>query len=262
MKKNKYFTLTIMTVVLFISGVSSLDSNHFLNQDEMEKYLKNAPILSIEKDLELGRTNFWRITLNDGKKERRAIFKHVDRPRPHILSDSYKYELAAYKLNKMLSLNIVPPLVERTINNQEGSLQLLVENVITERERALKKIKPKNPQEFKNDLDLINLFRILVHDQSSDTNDILIQLDNWKVWRVDFSMAFFPSSDILPESRIERCSKSLFKNLMDIKNRHLEKELDPYLNKREINGLIERKNTIIRTIRNLIKLNGEEAVLF
>jgi hypothetical protein len=212
--------------------------------------------------LELGRTNFWWVTLKDEEKERRAIFKHVNRPRPTLLPDCYKYEIAAYKLNKLIGLNIVPPIVERKINNQTGSLQILIEGYITERDREIRKIQPKSIQEFKNDLDVIKVFETLVYDQCGDIGDTLIQLDNWKIWRVDFSEAFSPSSDILPDCRIERCSKILYKNLLDINNNKLEKELDDYLNKREINALFERKIIVIETIRNLIKQKGEEAVLF
>lgn len=260
-RKNKYLSI-IIVVILSLFYASSLGNNNSQKQEEMEKYLKNASIVSIEKNLEMGRTGFWRVTLNEGKKERRAIFKHVNRPRPTLLPDCYKYEIAAYKLNNMLCLNIVPPVVERKINNQTGSLQLLLENVMTERDREIRKIKPKNPPEFKNNLDVIQIFEILVYDQCGDTGDTLIQLDNWKVWRVDFSEAFSPSQDILPECRIERCSETLYKNLLEIKNRKLEKELDPYLNKGEINALIERKLRVIKKIKYLIKKKGKKKVLF
>ncbi|HZX11378.1 MAG TPA: hypothetical protein VFG01_10585 [Acidobacteriota bacterium] len=264
MKKtnNKFLSILVVFMVLFLSCSFSIKSKNSINQDEIEKFLKNAPITSIKKNLEMGRTNQWRVALKDGEKEITAIFKHVNRPRPALLPDCYKYEIAAFNLNKMLGLNIVPPTVERKINNQIGSLQLLIEKVMTERDRQIRNIQPKNPQEFNKDLDVIKIFEILVYDQCSDINDTLIQLDNWKVWRVDFSEAFSPSPDIPPECRIERCSENLYEKLLDINNSRLESELDPYLNKREINALLERKNIIIRTIINLIKQYGKEAVLF
>jgi len=260
--RNKYLALLGVFLILTLFYASSIEKENFIDQEETEKYLKNASIVSIQKNLEMGRTNFWRVVLDKEEKELKAIFKHVNRPRPGLLPDCYKYEIAAYSLNKMLGLNIVPPVVEREINNQTGSLQILIENVMTERDREIRGIKPENPQEFKNRLDVIHVFEKLVHDQYKDTHDILIQLDNWKIWRVDFSEAFLPSSATLNQSPVDRCSEDLYKNLLNIKNKRLEKELNPYLNKKEINALIERKDIIVKTIQNLIKKKGEKSVLF
>jgi hypothetical protein len=37
--------------------------------------------------------------------------------------ESYKSEIAAYKLDRMLDLNMVPPTVERRFDNKEASAQ-------------------------------------------------------------------------------------------------------------------------------------------
>ena len=42
---------------------------------------------------------------------------------------SYKSEIAAYQVDKLLNLNIVPLTVEREINGEKGSLQLWVHNM-------------------------------------------------------------------------------------------------------------------------------------
>lgn len=261
-RSKKFSTFLVIFIFLSLSYLTPNQNKKSLNRDELEKYLKNAEIVSIEKDLELGRTNFWIVTLSDGIKERKAIFKHVNRPRPSLLPDCYKYEIAAYRLNKMLNLNIVPPVVERKIENQTGSIQLLIENVITDRDRRLRNIKPENLNEFKNDLDIILVFENLACDQCRDSSDILIESDHWKVWRVDFSEAFPPSSASLELCQIERCSKALYHRLLDLDNNKLKTELDPYLNEKEINFLLERKQLIIKTLKNLIEKKGEKQVLF
>jgi len=261
-RKNKVFAFLSLFIVLSLSYSLPFENIESFNQDEMEIYLKNAEVISIERDLELGRTNFWTITLNDGNKERKAIFKHVNRPRPLLLPDCYKYEIAAYQLNKILGLNVVPPVVERKINHYTGSVQLLIEKAMTDRDRKMRGIEPENPDEFKNDLDIINIFEILVYDQCRDSSDTLIQLDKWKVWRVDFSEAFSPSTLIFNDCQIQRCSRILYNRILALANNQLEKELDTYLNKNEINALLERKHMIIKTIKHLIKQKGEDQVLF
>ena len=50
-------------------------------------------------------------------------------------SDSWKNEVAAYELDKLLGTRLVPPTVERTISGSKGSLQMWVEGVMTEADR-------------------------------------------------------------------------------------------------------------------------------
>jgi len=260
--KNRFFCF--LGIVMFVSASYPFPykQEKSLFPEETEKFLLTAEVVSIEKHLEIGRTNFWKVLLNDGKKELKAIFKYVNRSRPSLFSDSYKYEIAAYKVNKILGINLVPPVVERKINGQTGSLQIMIENVLTERNRKIQNIEPEKPDVFKNDIDTIKIFEILVNDQCNDSEDILIQKDDWKVWRVDFSEAFSPSSDILLKCKIERCPKILYTRLLELDENELIMLLDSYLNEKEIHALLERKQLIVKTIDELIKQNGENQVLF
>ena len=42
--------------------------------------------------------------------------------------ESYKAEIAAYKFDRLLGLNMVPPIVERNMNGSNGAAVLWVEN--------------------------------------------------------------------------------------------------------------------------------------
>ncbi len=260
--KNKLIYLLVILVISPILHAPPYESEKSLCNQETENLLLNSEVILIEKNLEMGRTDFWKVALKDGEKELKALFKHVNRLRPALLPDSYKYEIAAYKLNKMLGLCIVPPVIERKINGQIGSLQLMIENLFTERERKIKNLIPENSQQFQNDLDVIKIFEILVSDQCYDSPDIIIQSDTWRVWRVDFSEAFSPSSFDPDKCSIQRCSKDLFENLNSLDKSDLKTLLKLYLNKEEINFLLERRQDIIKTIKNLIKQKGEQEVLY
>ncbi len=260
--KNRIFCFLGILMLFSASYLSPYKQEKSLFLEETEDFLLTAEVISIEKNLELGRTNFWKVLLADGETELNAMFKHVNRPWPSLLPDSYKYEIAAYKINKILELHLVPPVVERTINGQTGSLQLMIENILTDRDRRIQNIEPKKPGEFKNDLDTVTIFEILVNDQCNDSEDILIQKDDWKVWRVDFSEAFSPSSDISLKCPIKRCPRILYTRLLELDESELKKMLDSYLNEREIDALLDRNHSIIKTIDDLIKQNGENEVLF
>jgi len=236
-------------------------------QKELEAYLKRANVGTILKGAQGGRSEAWTISLNDGKTSRRGLFKYIDVRRPTNFPISYKYELAAYELTKLLKIDIVPPVVEREIQEpkgqkRKGSLQVFVEGCMTERDRALKKIDPPNGQAFADALEEINVFEILTSCDHLSPRDILIHKETWRVCRVDFAEAFDPSPEFLPEAVIRRCSKRLYKGLLDLSPLDVEATLKPYLNPGEIKGLLERRNLIIDKIKNLVKEKGEAAVLF
>jgi len=237
-------------------------SQENLRQKDIENYLRTARVISDIIDPQAGRTEGWIISLDDGKIARRGYFKHMNRTRPHFIPDSYKYEIAAYELNKLLNLDIVPPLVEREINGMKGSLQILIEDFMKESERKRRKIEPPDPINFQNTLEEINVFENLVYDECFDADDTFVQKKDWKVWRIDYSEAFAPFSDKMPGCKITRCSKKLYQNLMKLEDDVIKAKLTPYLNEEELNALLNRKKLIIEKIKQLIKERGEESVLF
>ncbi len=231
-------------------------------QKEMEDYLKKAEIVQVEKDKIMGRTALWEITLDNGEVSRKAYFKYIDRSRPKIPPDSFKYEIAAYELSKLLGLEIIPPSVEREIEGINGSLQIGIKEFITESYRKRSGDIPPDAEKFQRTIEIIRIFENLVYDECNDADDIFIQKEDWKVWRIDFTEAFFPSPELILNCEITCCSRKLYKNLQNISNDLIKTRLFHYLNKKEIEALLERKNIILKKIKKLIKEREEEAVLW
>jgi hypothetical protein len=237
-----------------------------MKQKELEDYLRKAKVCPGKQRVGR-RTEAWLLCLTDGKVERRGFFRLTNRLRPHHIPDSYKYDIAAYELNKLLDLNIVPPTVEREVEGRKGSLALLIEKAITEETRRNNNIEPPDLESYKNSLEELTIFENLTYSASycakRDLPDILIiRTEDWKIWRVDFSEAFEPLPNLIPECHITRCSKRLYQNLQKLHNDDIKSKLSFYLNDEEISALLERKKIIIEKIKKLIEEQGEEAVLF
>lgn len=223
----------------------------------MEEYLHTANIVSIEKNTnESGRTDWWRITLNDGKNEKKAVFKWINRSRPTLLPDSYHYEIAAYELNKLLLLDIIPPVVEREIEGAKGSLQPYIEGCFPLSQLKRKGIEPPIPKDFQDALQELAVFENLTYCERNDPGDILIQEKEWKIYRVDFSEAFAPEKS-LPGPEFTRCSSQLYQRLQKLDIDEVKSKLSPYLNDEEIEALMERKNIILKKLETLMKEKGE-----
>ena len=269
MKNKKALTIIFFACFIFWSwhhGKSQTANQESAKQPELENYLRTAEI-GPHQQRAGRRTESWIVDLDDGKIKRQGFFKVTNRPRPHHLPDSYKYGIAAYELDKLLDLNLVPPFVEREIEGIKGSLQLLIKGFLKEGDRRRKNIEPPDPENFENTLEDLNVFENLTYSYSfckkRDLGDILIMhKEDWKVWRVDLSEAFAPSPELIPGCEITRCSKKLYQNLIKLEDKVVKAKLKKYLNDEEISTLLKRKKIIIEKIKQLIDEKGEESVLF
>jgi len=232
-----------------------------LSTKEMEDFLRTASVVGRGPGPG-GRTDAWRLTLEAGGTVRTALFKYIDRRRPDPLADSYKYEQAAYALDKYLILGYIPPIVEYRVDQTPGALQAFVANSISEADRKAQHLDPQDPEVFEKSMTDLRVFENLVYDDCQNEKDTLIRRDDWKIFRVDFSEAFAPKKDTVPRCDIRRCSRLLYKKLNGWDDKAVAGLMAPYLNEEEIRALNARRELIFRYIQKLIELAGEENVLF
>lgn len=227
----------------------------------MEKALRECKVVNTRKN-EPGRTSPWIITFTERCAVKRALFRYVDRPRPQPTADSYKYDIAAYELTKLLGVELIPAIVEREIDGREGTLQVLLENCIREKERKRRKMEPPDAKAFSNALETIKVFINLAYDDCYNSDDLYIHMEDWRVCRVDFSEAFAPIPELLPGCDITVCSRKLYDGLLKLDEETVKSTLSRYLSDEEIGALLIRRSLLVEKIKTLICEKGEDAVLF
>ena len=94
------------------------------DREELEHFLRKAKITE-RKKLGKGVTNPEKVRLELDGVVRYAIYKKVDKKH-----DNWRYEIAAYELDKLLGLGMVPPTVKRSIRGRKGCLQLWVTGTV------------------------------------------------------------------------------------------------------------------------------------
>lgn len=248
--------LALLPILSLASGSQDLSG------EAAEKFLRTAAVIEVEKDAQSGRTLPWLVTLEKDGRRMRAVFKYVHRPRPHPLAHSYRYELAAYELSKILGLVIVPPTVERTIEGMRGALQVYAEGCISEHDLERSKLKPPDPQDLRDRLDTIRLFEALSGDACGDADDTLIHADTWKVCRVDFAEAFPLGPELSEDCSLDRCPRSLYQRMLQMEPAATKRKLRSWLSRDEVEALCGRKGRIIALLEEKIRSRGEAAVLF
>ncbi len=125
-------TLFVVALVCLISSsvVRAADETT-LTKEQIETFLTTAKIVG-SKPAGKGITGSWRLTLSDGTTTHDAAFQAINETKPTMqlasgtelgFVDSYRYNIAAFRLAEMLGLDdIVPVYVERKWKGDSGSL--------------------------------------------------------------------------------------------------------------------------------------------
>lgn len=219
-----------------------------------------------------GATDPLRILIDCDGEQRSAVFKSVDEHHrgitrfefgdPEInFSDSYKYERAAYLLDRELGLNMVPVAVLRPFKGDRGAFVDWIENA-----SHLVKMKqqPTGPQvaHLAQQKHLMRLFDALILNVDRRPGNWLVDNENWKLYLIDHSRSFRVKED-LPEEFLDdhsRLSQDLYQRLQALDEARLTELLKDLLSKAQISSLLARRDGIVEKIDSDCLKNGEEQV--
>jgi hypothetical protein len=239
---------------------------------EAEGFLRTAKVVKIKGFDTKGVTMPRRAELSDGERRVRAIFKDIDKYSPKEtlkggqvvmrFRDRYQHEIAAYELDKLLELGIVPPCVQRRIRAETGALCLWVEGTMTEWERRMeKKIDPPDLNAWRRQMATVQLFLQLIADIDYQNISNILVNEEFKVYKIDSSRAFRNDRELRKEEAFTRFSRSVLDALRRLTNKDLD-TLKPWLTKDQIKGLMARRDAILELAEKRIAERGEAAVLF
>ncbi len=238
-----------------------------------EEFLRTAEVVTLEEFDNKGITKPRKATLSDGQRTYHAVFKDVDNliKKEKLttgktlinLLDSYKHEIAAYELDKLLDLGLVPPCVERRIRGTTGSLCMWVEGAMTEWQRSQEqKIQPPNVIAYNNQMHDIKFLLQLDWDTDyNNTSNIVID-GNWKLYKIDNSRAFRADSKLRRADTLSRFRRSTVEALRRLDRDQLDAVMKQWLSPKATDALWTRRGTIVELIDELIESQSEAAVLY
>jgi hypothetical protein len=211
--------------------------------------------------------------MTDGERTCAAIFKTINEfdPRKSLgdgqvvlgFRDSYRNEIAAYELDKLLDLGIVPPCVGRTVRNEEGSMCLWVEGTMTEWERTqVRYIKAPDIEDWNRQMYTIRLFLQLIADIDYQNISNLLVDPDFKIYKIDATRAFGTDKELRNEEALERFSRAVLERLRALTLDDAKASLAPWLTKAQIKGVMARRDRILELAERRVREQGENAVLF
>jgi hypothetical protein len=242
-----------------------------LTKDQIKEFLQTAEVIK-SKPSSKGVTHPSRLTLSNGAITHDASFQSVDEhdTRKQLQSgkvemnfvDSYKYNIAAYRLAELLGIDdMLPVYVERKWQDKTGSISWWLPVKMDEADRLEKKIQPPDIEKWNNQMARVRVFDELVYDTDPNLTNVLIGED-WTIWRIDFTRAFRTYKDLRVPKNLVKCDRQLFEKLKNLKGNELTEATKNYLTKDEVNAVMARRDKIVATFQTLIAEKGEKEVLY
>lgn len=241
-----------------------------LSDAEKERFLKVATITNRRK-VDVGTTAPQRATLSDVTLTHDAQIQCVDVFKPvwkgaegtteKNFRDSWKFNVAAYKLARLLGIRNVPVSVERQIDGKLCSVTWWVDNVwLSEVDRREKGIKPPATDRWVNQLNAVRVFDQLIYNTDRNQGNLLITPE-WELWLIDHTRAFRTHRELMTVEPLKRIDKDLLQALRKLNTVSLKRELGPWLRAEEISAILARRDLIVAFFEKEIQDKGEEGVL-
>jgi hypothetical protein len=233
--------------------------------EECESLLRSAVVVSSRKLAE-GITGSLRLDLRDGATVVRAVFKTVETKldaRETVGSetvkswrDSWRHEVAAYELDKLVGLRLVPTVVEREIEGKRGSLQVWIERPLA---RFGVGPTPPDPRRADDAVHAARLLDYLLYNRDRHVRNLLFGAD-YRPIAIDNSITF--QAFVSPYRPLYRFPRVAVERLDQIERGTLRKALGKHLAGDEMDGLVRRVERLKAIIQAVRAEAGDEATLF
>ena len=269
-----FFFMVVFVSFHFIS-IAQFKPEELAERPKWEKFLKESEIVSYSKDFDEREavTEPWTLVLKKDKATRRGLWKNPE-GRFKGFPDNWKCEIAAYRLDKLLELNMVPPTVEKRFRGDKGSCMLMLENIITLRIKQQEEIKPPSyrVEPLNRATYLQRAWDNLIANPDRITGDVLYTED-WRMILIDHGRAFrtdkkYQKNLIFDENHKEgpklmkKLPRVFVEKLKSLNFEQIKEAVGEYLSDKQINAVLARRDSIIKWLDKRIKKLGEEEVLY
>jgi hypothetical protein len=255
----------------YVSAMTAQTQDN-LTEEQMRDFLLHAKVVG-SKQSSKGVTGTYRLTLNDGTLVHDGSFQSIDElninkqfdngKRETNFRDSYKYNIAAFELAKMLGLgDMMPVTVERKWEGKIGSLSWWLTAMMDEGKRLSKHMEPPDLNAWNKQYNKMLVFAQLVYDTDRNNPGNILISENWHLWMIDFSRAFRLYTTLENPKKLIMCDKQLLQKLRQLDTAELERKTKNWLTKEEIKGVMARRDKIVALFEDFIAKKGEQAVLY
>ena len=259
----------MMAAALFVALVSlpaaATGASSLQERSRREAFLRTAEVIS-EEIASVGITRPARLELEKDGVRRSSMFKAVEiiypgpirvgRETQDGLRDSWKYEVAAYELDRLLGLDLVPVTVMRQIGDREGALIDWVDGVLPDYGVSLADF---DMAAWEDEVAKVWLFDYLAYNIDRTPENLLVTA-GFGIKLIDHGRAF--QRYLVPMRPLSRFPRAAIQNLRQLSDGELSQPLLSYLAADKIAALLERRRWVLARVDTLLRERAESEVLF
>ena len=230
-----------------------------LSDQEIERFLAQAKVLKT-KGTKKGITGSTQATLSDGTLTHDAHIQTIDETKREFRSnrgvefdfrDTWMYNVAAYKLDRLIGLNMVPVSVPGHYRSARGSITWWIDDVLMdEGDRMKKKIEPPDRGSWSRQMQMMRLFDELIANTDRNLGNMIYTRD-WRLWPIDHTRAFRKNSTLKNPGYVARCDRGVYERLKALDRETLKRELREYLDDGHIKSILDRRDAIVKKLDSL-----------
>lgn len=241
-----------------------------LDDAAQEQFLLKAKVVEA-RPAPGGITNSKRLTLSDGALVHDAHVQRIDRDKAREynlraiqanFTDTWRGNVAAYRLDRLLGLGMVPVSVERRVHGITSAVTWWVDGVLMTGQKFHETgAQPPDRERWRRQNDLMRLFDALIANPDRNSNNMLITQD-WELKLIDHTRAFRWNNELDQPHRVQRCSRQVYRALRGMERSQVARAMNGLLTGMQIGALMARRDAIVARLEHLIAERGEDAVLF
>ncbi len=242
-----------------------------------EEFLRTAEIVRSEEIGE-GVTKPYKLYLRKDGVELKAAWKNPKGMQFGYL-EGWQYEIAAYRMDKLLGLNMVPPAVERDFQGKPGALVLWADNT-----RSLLKVMENGIRMPEEALDRTEKMKWLARAWDSlianedRTQQNVLYTEDWRTILFDHSRAFRSDGEFSQRLMFgrdgiktsaagqpflfRRLPRWFVDHIKTLTFENIRAAVGSTLTDAEIKAVLVRRDLLLREISDMVKEQGEAAVLY
>jgi hypothetical protein len=240
------------------AGLEVASSKTWLDRRQaLEDYLKVADVVKME-EIGLGVTRPRRAYLAPGGLVDRMAWKTITPGIHEGFWESYKSEIAAYELDKLLGLEMIPPTVERRVKGEVGAAVMWISPVKSFKELGGPPSAPPDKLAlWSRQLIRAKMFDNLICNIDPNLGNWLVD-PAWNLILIDHTRSFTTKKDMVHV--LTRIDRDLWDRMKALTIESLTTVLEKWIGKREIRAIIERRDRMQGVIDKLVATKGEAAV--
>ena len=235
-------------------AASGFDADVARPRAAIEEHLKSAEVTIIE-NIGTGVTRPRRAHLNPSVPVESLAWKVLPPGKRGAYWESYRSEIAAYELDKLLNMRMVPPAVERSIQGEVGAAIMWLDGI-----RSVKQTGGKVPtgEIWGKSIRRMLLFDNLIGNADRNAGNILIGSPG-ELILIDHSRAFV--TDRRLPNKIERVDADLWERIRTLTAEELTRALRPWVDDEAIGAMIHRRDQIAAAVDRLVAKKGRALVI-